>query len=49
MGWLRDRGRARLERADITAQEVTVGLGGGDAVFHVAVPARHWWDDIGHS
>jgi hypothetical protein len=18
----------------------------GDAVFHVAVPARHWWDDI---
>jgi hypothetical protein len=19
---------------------------GGDALFHVAVPARHWWDDI---
>ena len=21
----------------------------GDARFHVAVPARHWWDDIEHT
>jgi hypothetical protein len=20
-----------------------------DALFHVAVPARHWWDDIEHT
>jgi hypothetical protein len=34
-----------LEDATITAQGIT--LPGEDAVFHVAVPARHWWDDIG--
>ena len=38
-----------LPEAEITAQGITVGLDGGDAVFHVAVPARRWWDDIGHT
>jgi hypothetical protein len=40
-----------LDEATITAQDISleVGQGGieGDAVFHVLVPARHWWDDIG--
>lgn len=26
--------------------EVRAGEPVGDALFHVAVPARHWWDDI---
>ena len=34
-----------LEDATITAQGIT--LPDDDAVFHVLVPARHWWDDIG--
>ena len=38
-----------LSAAEITAQGITVGLDGGEAVFHVAVPARRWWDDIGHA
>ena len=42
-----------LADATITAQEVTLGVRGGepdgDAVFHVAVPAAHWWDDIAHT
>jgi hypothetical protein len=39
-----------LEQAEITAQGITVTLASdGDAVFHVAVPARHWWDDIAHT
>jgi hypothetical protein len=40
-----------LPDADVTAQDVTLevraGAVAGDAVFHVAVPAGHWWDDIG--
>jgi hypothetical protein len=40
-----------LQRATITAQEITLQLDGddieGDAVFHVLVPAARWWDDIG--
>jgi hypothetical protein len=27
--------------------EVEAGEPIGDAMFHIAVPARHWWDDIG--
>jgi hypothetical protein len=34
-----------LEAWTVTAQGVT--LPSDDAVFHVLVPARHWWDDIG--
>ena len=34
-----------LEDATITAQGRTIP--GDDVVFHVQVPARHWWDDIG--
>jgi len=34
-----------LADATITAQGLT--LPGDDAVFHVLVPARRWWDDIG--
>jgi hypothetical protein len=34
-----------LQDATITAQGIT--LPADDAVFHVEVPARHWWDDIG--
>jgi Alkylmercury lyase len=40
-----------LEEATITAQGITLHVRGddidGDAVFHVLVPAAHWWDDIG--
>jgi hypothetical protein len=40
-----------LEQATITAQDIELrvmqGAIEGDAVFHVLVPARHWWDDIG--
>jgi hypothetical protein len=40
-----------LEEATITAQDIELHVRGGaiegDAVFHVLVPARHWWDDIG--
>jgi hypothetical protein len=42
-----------LREATVTSGAVTVeirdGRAVGDAVFHVAVPARHWWDDIGHT
>jgi hypothetical protein len=34
-----------LPDATITAQGRTIP--GDDVVFHVQVPARHWWDDIG--
>jgi hypothetical protein len=34
-----------LENATITAQDLRIP--GDDVVFHVLVPARHWWDDIG--
>src|ERR1700754_2417110 len=37
-----------LEDATITAQGLTIGPGtDDDVVFHVLVPATHWWDDIG--
>jgi hypothetical protein len=35
-----------LEDATITAQGITLGPQDDDAVFHVLVPAGHWWDDI---
>ena len=43
-----------LPDATVTAQDITVSVRGGapeptDAVFAVAVPAAHWWDDIGHT
>jgi hypothetical protein len=39
-----------LGQADVHSNGVTLrvrdgGINSG-AVFHVAVPARHWWDDI---
>ena len=37
---------ATLASGDVTLH-VRDGDVAGDAVFHVAVPARHWWDDIG--
>jgi hypothetical protein len=41
----------RLEEATITGQGIALEVRGGavhdDAVFHVLVPARRWWDDIG--
>ena len=40
-----------LREATVTSGDVTLRVEDGDvaghAVFHVAVPARHWWDDIG--
>lgn len=40
-----------LRRARITSNGITFELSGeqppSEAVFHVSVPARHWWDDIG--
>jgi Alkylmercury lyase len=40
-----------LEDATITDHEIALeirdGAVRGDAVFHVRVPARRWWDDIG--
>jgi hypothetical protein len=42
-----------LRSATVTAQGVTVRVADGevvgDAVFHVLVPARHWWDDIAYT
>jgi hypothetical protein len=42
-----------LDEATITAQGISLrlhdGVVDGDALFHVLVPARHWWDDIGHT
>lgn len=43
-----------LAGATITAQGIEVHTSDGvpgptDAVFGVAVPAAHWWDDIGHT
>jgi hypothetical protein len=40
---LRDAG---IDGGDITLA-VTGGEVAGEALFHVLVPARHWWDDIG--
>jgi hypothetical protein len=40
-----------LRDADVVGNGVTLGVRDGrvadDAVFHVAVPAREWWADIG--
>jgi hypothetical protein len=40
-----------LAEATITAQGISLRLHGdgvsGDALCHVLVPARRWWDDIG--
>ena len=33
------------ERLEVAVAEG--GLSSGDGVVHYAVPARHWWDDIG--
>ena len=43
-----------LADATVTAQGVAVAVRDGvpedaGAVFDVAVPAAHWWDDIGHT
>ena len=43
-----------LPEATVTAQGIAVRVRGGvpdetDAVFAVAVPAAHWWDDIAHT
>ena len=43
-----------LPEATVTAQGIPVRVSDGvphdtDAVFGVAVPAAHWWDDIGHT
>ena len=42
-----------LGDAAVSAQEVTVRVRDGapaeGAIFHVAVPAAHWWDDIAHT
>jgi hypothetical protein len=39
-----------LHDATVTAQDVTLrvrdGEPKGEAVFHVEVPAAHWWDDV---
>jgi hypothetical protein len=39
-----------LSEATVASHGVTLRVSGdsveGDALFHVAVPARHWWDDI---
>jgi hypothetical protein len=39
-----------LSDATLTSDEVTVRVRAGqvvdDALFHIEVPARHWWDDI---
>jgi hypothetical protein len=40
-----------LRAATVTSNGLTLDVRDGrvdcDAVFHVAVPARHWWEDIG--
>jgi Alkylmercury lyase len=43
-----------LADATVMAQGIAVRVRGGvpeeaDAVFDVAVPAAHWWDDIAHT
>ena len=43
-----------LAEATVTAQGIAVAVRDGvpeasDAVFDVAVPATHWWDDIAHT
>ena len=42
-----------LARADVACGAITLRVRDGaveadhDVRFHVAVPARHWWDDVG--
>ena len=42
-----------LHSASVTSGEVTLHVRDGalldNALFHVAVPAAHWWDDIEHT
>ena len=42
-----------LRSAVVTSGDVVVHMRDGavvdDALFHVAVPARHWWDDVEHT
>jgi hypothetical protein len=42
-----------LDRAIVRSNGLSVSVESGrvtgDAVFHVAVPARRWWDDIAHT
>ena len=42
-----------LREATVTSTGVTVEVSDGEVepgpVFHVEVPARHWWDDIAHT
>ena len=51
LGALRTDGRVESECPDCGEQlrvEVADGrvAGGDDPIFHVLVPARHWWDDV---
>ena len=42
-----------LPEATVASNGIELRVTGGealdDAVFHVEVPARHWWDDIAHT
>jgi hypothetical protein len=43
-----------LAEATVSAQGITIAVRDGvpeatDAVFDVAVPAAHWWDDVAHT
>ena len=38
-----------IVRSDVFEVQVRDGAVSGEALFHVAVPARHWWDDIEHT
>jgi hypothetical protein len=42
-----------LGDATVTSNGIAVGVRdarvAAEAAFHVAVPARHWWDDIAHT
>jgi hypothetical protein len=42
-----------LQTATVEANGITLRVRGGhvidDAVFHVTVPARDWWADIGYT
>ena len=42
-----------LHSASVTSGDVTLRVRDGalveNALFHVAVPAAHWWDDIEHT
>jgi hypothetical protein len=42
-----------LHSASLTSGDVTLHVRDGavvdNALFHVAVPARHWWDEIEHT